>query len=102
MAGPNLTPYSFRDGLLKTKFPNPGCAGPPYYQACVGIRSGDHSFFRDLAMVWWNDLAEPPSRHNAGSPSWGAWCYVGVGARYGPGQWPADDQPFFDQNQPCR
>ncbi len=97
MAGPNLTPYTFRDGLLKTKFPNPGASASPYYQATVGFGQGDHSFFQDLAMIWWDDVGGPAQNQGISG-----WCYIRKGVRYGLGQWPRDDQPFFDRDQPCR
>ncbi len=101
MAGPGLSPHAFRDGLVKTGFPNPGAGSPPYYQATVGFRPGDHSMFQDFAMVWWNEVAEP-SYADSPQVAPGAWCYVEKGIRYGLGQWPRQDPGFFDRAQPCR
>ncbi len=102
MAGPNLTPQTFQEGLFRTRFPNPGCGGPPYYQACVGFSDRRHTMIDDLGLIWWDEKAENLSQ-DSGTQKRGAFCYVGAGARYSIGNWsqaPSDE--FFDTSRPCR
>lgn len=93
MAGPELTPFSFEEGLMRTEFPNPGAKGPPYYQARVAF-PGIHSMQQDMAMVWLSSTEQSPATGFAPS-----FCYVDLGRRYGLGEWPQDAR-FFEG--PCR
>jgi hypothetical protein len=95
LAGPNLTPQTFEQGMFKAKFPNPGCGGEPYYQACVGYGPGDHVQQDDAVLVWWSK--DEPSTGD-GTPG-GSFCYVRRGIRYAPGSFPTDAEPFFEP--PC-
>ncbi len=99
-AGPKLTPESFEAGLFKTKFPNPGCSAPPYFQACVGFGPGNHSMVSDMAMVWWDSTALP--QDGQGGQGNGDWCYIERGVRYSVGQWPKEQPSFYDRTKPCR
>ncbi len=99
MAGPRLTPQTFKDGLFRTRFANPGAGGPPFYQASVGFGQGDHVMVDDLAAVWWSDAA--PGFHNV-SPT-GGFCWLDRGARRSLGRWPEGDQSLFDPDpRNCR
>ncbi|HVE76827.1 MAG TPA: hypothetical protein VND22_08710 [Actinomycetota bacterium] len=91
MAGPNLTPETFQQGLMKARFPNPACGDAPYYQACVGFGSTDHTFFNDATMKWWSNTQQ--SRR---SDIEGAYCYIDHGKRYGFGEWPTEKKAFFE------
>lgn len=93
-AGPQLTPSNFQRGLQATRFPNPGAGGPPYYQATVDF-SNDHTMVQDMTMVWLSTTERSPLTQ---APP--AYCYVDLGKRYAPGQWPKRDAPFFQP--PCR
>lgn len=84
MAGPELTPATFEQGLFATEFPNPGAAGPPYYQARVGF-PGIHTMQQDMTMVWLSASERSPTTGVAP-----AYCYVRRGLRYGLGEWPRD------------
>ncbi len=99
MAGPNLTPQTFQQGLDRTVFPNPRCGGPPYYQACVGFYPDQHSMIRDFAAVWW-DNAQFSYQGSAQSQRAGAYCYVDQGKRFSLGTWPSGPLPWFQP--PCR
>jgi hypothetical protein len=99
MAGPNLTPQTFQQGLQRTAFPNPGCAAPPYYQACVGFYPDGHSMMRDFAPVWW-DNSQFTYQAGANYQHGGAFCYAYQGKRFGLGAWPNGPIPFFQP--PCR
>jgi hypothetical protein len=95
MAGPHLTPQTFEDGLFRTRFPNPGADGPPWYQARVGFGPGNHSMEQTEVRVWWSN-----SGQGTGEGRSETWCYVDAGRRYGIGEWPAEDPAFF--TPPCR
>lgn len=95
MAGPRLTPQTFRDGLMRSGFPNPGAGGPPYYQARMGFDGGRHTLTSSGTMIWYDrtvpGTVEPTDR--------GAICYVGRGTRYDLGSWPTDEPRFYEG--PC-
>ena len=93
MAGPNLTPESFQEGLFKTKFPNPGAGGPPYYQGTVGF-PGMYSMQQDVSAIWLN-----PTERSMWTGTTPAYCYVNRGQRYKLGQWPTD---LAFRTGPCR
>lgn len=97
MAGPNLTPKTFEEGLFRTRFPNPGCDGPPFYQACVGFEGGSHTMQKSFGMVWWD-----PEQQNGGGASGypGNYCDVDRGVRFSLGSWPSTDR--YQQSGPCK
>jgi hypothetical protein len=95
-AGPNLTPQAFQAGLYRTEFSNPGCGGPPYYQACVDFGPVNHTMIQDATLVWYDTQAPPRDTDpSAGGPTAGGFCYVDAGRRYRPGPFPAGVRPFF-------
>ncbi len=102
MAGPRLTPKTFEEALLKTRFPNPGCGASPYHQACVGFKARDRTMVSDMTMIWWSESEESHTPTDPIGQGRGTFCYVRQGERYSRGRWPSGDQPFFDLSQPCR
>ena len=95
MAGPKLTPESFRAGLRRTVWANPGAGGPPYFQAEVGFGGPRHVMSVDASMFWFD-----PQRPGTVDPTVpGAICYVDRGVRYRLGRWPRTDPAFF--TEPC-
>jgi hypothetical protein len=108
LAGPNLTAESFQQGLQRTHFPNPGCGGPPDFQACVGFEGGSHTMIKDTALVWWDpnqpsveyDYAKTKNQY-ASKTGRGAYCYADLGVRRTLGSWPKQDPPIFN-GRPCR
>jgi len=95
LAGPKLTPESFAAGLQRSRFPNPGAEGPPYFQARVGFDGGRHTMTADAAMFWYD-----PQRPGTIDPSVpGAICYVDRGRRFSLGRWSRSDPAFF--SGPC-
>jgi hypothetical protein len=96
LAGPRLTPETFREGLQKARFPNPGCGAPPHYQACVGFGPQDFAFHTDGTLIWWSTT----ERNYTANRRQGAFCYVRRGVRYGAGAWPSGAQPL--RTGPCR
>ncbi|MHB8718504.1 MAG: hypothetical protein ACYDAC_06395 [Candidatus Dormibacteria bacterium] len=74
MAGPDLTPQTFAQGLWTTHFPNPPS---PINEGRVGFDNNSHTFVKDLTLYWYS------------ASSQGAWggqaaanCYVNGGIRY--------------------
>jgi hypothetical protein len=90
MAGPHLTPATFRDGLRNARFPNPfhvTMAG------AVDVRPDGYSLTADGAEWFYSTTAYGPfadSRAKAG-----AVCYLNGGRRYRLGAWPRGNAPFF-------
>lgn len=86
MAGPNLTPHTFQEGLFRTRFPNPD------HPAMAGKVNfiGDHSMTDDAAEIWWSNTAVGPYDDDQGT-----FCYVDGGVRYSKGVWPSTTDKFF-------
>jgi hypothetical protein len=93
MAGPDLTPASFRAGLQHAVFPNPET---PQRMGDVSF-AGSHGMTTDLMEFWWSFTdAGSSSEDTAGS---GVICYPNGGRRYSQAnlpRWP--DQMF---QEPC-
>lgn len=96
MAGPNLTPKTFEQGLFKARFSAAGSGYEPLWYPGGGFGPGDHSMVDDAAMIWYSPTADSYTTNVRK----GSFCYIRRGQRYGFGQWPAEDPPFF-QN-PCK
>ncbi|GAC1328614.1 MAG: hypothetical protein NVSMB17_04230 [Candidatus Dormibacteria bacterium] len=96
LAGPNLTPQTFQEGLQRARFPNPGHGQAPYYQAAVGFGPGKHSYFSDAAPIWYTPQDQ---NYTTAEPRTGSFCYIDRGLRFAAGQWPAALN-FFQE--PCR
>ncbi len=95
LAGPKLTAASFQRGLQAARFPNPGAAGPPYFQARVGFGGSRHTMSVDATMFWYD-----PNRPGTIDPTVpGAICYVDRGRRFAPGQWVRSEPSFY--TGPC-
>jgi hypothetical protein len=98
LAGPRLTPATFRAGLLGAQFPNPGAGGPPYYQGSVSMGPGDHSFLGDVTMTWFDRNAVSPATARPGR-----WCFYRLGVRLATAHWrpvPAEQLPD-SPSTPC-
>lgn len=96
-AGPNLTPETFERGLQRLRFPNPGAATAPYYQARVGFGPGDYAMTEGYALVWYREAANPDGVAGL--------CYVDRGARWTADTWPTYQQRdirFFEPTAACR
>jgi hypothetical protein len=106
MAGPNLTPETFAEGLGKTRFPNPdhpimaGDVGfdrpivppDPEYSPAENM---PHGMTADGIEFWWSESAVGPRRDDGA----GAMCYVDR-RRYRLGEYPrGSDDVFF--KGPC-
>jgi hypothetical protein len=91
MAGPNLTPQTFSDGLMRTEFPNP----PSWQQeGRVGF-PGVHYMTQDASAWWWGETS-PAVYQDEGAQ---ALCYVDHGARYTAATFPTSTDQYF--TAPC-
>jgi hypothetical protein len=94
MAGPDLTPETFRDGL----FAYPPSGGSPIYPQ---VSYGDHGYFRstdytsvdDMGEIWWDAKATGFSEQ--GIEAKGMMRYADGGKRYLPGHMAKDDPHAF-------
>jgi hypothetical protein len=83
MAGPNLTPETFRAGM----YAYPGGVGP---RGTWGFGPGDHTPTDDFREIWWD-----PDRISGQNNKPGAWVQLNGGARWTPGRPPTGPAPFF-------
>jgi hypothetical protein len=108
MAGPNLTPETFKAGL----FHLPEAGGGP---TTPHVSYGDHGYFKelnpdtckqgqprpdylgidDVTQIWWDATATGPDEQGK-SDKPGMYRYVDMGKRYLPGQLPAGEPKAFD------
>jgi len=87
LAGPNLTPETFAQGLQKAQFPNPVTG---LEAGKVGFNGGSHAMTKDSVETFWSESAPGPYRDGPGTI-----CYVDGGARRVAGRYPKGDGPFF-------
>jgi hypothetical protein len=104
LAGPKLTPQTFRQGVFS--MPAAGgaidgqisnfmtgygrSAGVPYDQyQTIGI---------DYSMKWFDPEAVGVSNLVPGPPGPGKFVFLNGAKRYSAGTWPKGDQPFFDRS----
>lgn len=96
MAGPNLTPETFRDGL----FNYPPTGGTP---TAPRISFGDHGVFAqpdyastdDMQVIWWD--ADATGQDEQGEEGTGMMRYADGGKRYLPGEMPNIPANVFDE-----
>lgn len=102
MAGPNLTPETFAQGLANTRFSNPGAARAPSYQATVGFGPGDVTMTDDYNQFWLdpNGMTGQEVGLSLNNNTSRAVCYVELGRRWGPTAWTTTD--LFYANKGCR
>lgn len=95
LAGPELTPETFAQGLHRARFPNPGARSAPYFQTEVSYAGPRHTMSGDASMFWFD-----PQRPGTIDPSIpGAICYVDRGRRHALGGWPQGEPAF--RSSPC-
>ena len=94
MAGPNLTPETFRDGL----WAYPPSGGVP---TAPQISFGEHGFFTapdylavdDMTEIWWDAEAKGVTEQDEDGT--GMMRYADAGKRYLPGEMPESDPKAF-------
>lgn len=92
MAGPTLTPQTWRDGLDKM-----GVRSGPPWAITGGFSPTDHTYVDDVNEIWWDDSAPNPALEN--SP--GTYRYVECGRRIGLGSIPDTTPRAFDPAGTC-
>lgn len=94
LAGPNLNPQTFRDGLFA--FP-PSGGGPTLVTRSFGNHGlwpfEDYTAFDDATEVWWD--SDAVGQNEIGQEGTGMWAYVDGGKRYRFGQWPTTEPKVF-------
>jgi len=96
LAGPHLTPETFRDGL----FNYPPTGGSP---TAPRLSFGDNGLFRDtdyqgvddLGVIWWD--ADATGKDERGAEGVGMMRYADGGKRYLPGEMPSKPANVFDE-----
>jgi hypothetical protein len=97
LAGPKLTPETFRDGLF-SRAPTENAISQS------SLSYGDHGFWPyedwngvdDMTEVWWDPEAKGPDEIR--KEGTGMWRYVDGGKRYYPGEWTKDVKLFDKAN----
>ena len=97
LAGPDLTPANFRDGMFRS-----GISGGNPLAATISF--GKHGIWPnatndlggadDGTLIWWNPTAK--GKTEIGTDGTGLYEYVDGGKRYLPGKWPTSDPGLFD------
>ncbi len=93
LAGPNLNPQTFRDGLFSIKRTSGFLT-----QYAVSFGKGlwpwdDFIALDDATEIWWDPDAQGPDELE--NEAVGMYRYVDKGKRYLPGQWPRTDPKVF-------
>jgi hypothetical protein len=95
LAGPNLTPETFKEGLFR--FP-PQSGGITSTYNSWGTKlwpDPDYNSADDATAMWWDP--EATGKSETGKEGVGMVSYVDGGKRFLPGDWPTDPLPFFQQ-----
>jgi len=95
LAGPNLTPESFRAGLFRAPVSGGGPTRPTSSR-------GRHDIWPDLdlygtddaTLTWWDPTAQGVDE--VGREGAGLYRYPDMGQRYLPGEWPNEEIDLFD------
>lgn len=99
MAGPVLTPTTFRDGM----FAYPPAGGRASGQVATsqigfgrhgGFGFNDYTGMDDLDLAWWDPTAQ--GTDEAGTQGAGMWRHMDGARRYLPGEYPTGEPRFFD------
>ena len=96
LAGPNLTPETFRDGLFERWVPRGG--GKTFTYQSWGEElwgRADYNSSDDASVFWWD--AEATGEDETGNAGTGMLAWVDGGTRYLPGEWPEEPIPFFEK-----
>lgn len=99
LAGPNLNPRTFRDGLFS--MPVGGAGLFTQVQRSFGRAGGwpfdDWTGFDTVTEVWWDPSAN--GNDEVGNAGAGMFQFVDGGRRYAPGQWTNDEPAVFDPSR---
>jgi hypothetical protein len=96
LAGPNLNPGTFRDGLFSFK---PVPSGITTIASSFGRHgiwpTDDYLQYDDMTEIWWDPTQ--PGKNEVGGDGVGMYRYVEGGKRYLPKAWPSTDVKAFDK-----
>jgi len=102
LAGPNLTPETFRNALFTMK-PKGGrwCGCVTHNGVSFGRHLKDYPWDKyfdvdDMTEKWWN--AQSVGQDEIGLTASGQYWLVGGGKRYAVGDWPTSEPDVFNQN----
>lgn len=97
LAGPDLTPDTFRAGLFR--YPSAPDTSPPFLHLSWGRHgiwpSTDYTGGDDATVIFWDADAVGPDE--VGNVDRGLWRYARGGRRYLPDDWPDGDVGLFDR-----
>ena len=95
LAGPDLTPASFEQGLFRYPANE---SGKTFSRVSWGDGLWDRTDYNsaDDATTWWWD-PEATGEDESGNEGVGMMRYVDGGTRYLPGGWPSDAIPWFEE-----
>lgn len=88
MAGPEVTPENFLEGLWKIPHRKPD----PKWSVGGGYGPGDYTYGDYVSLVWWNPTE--PAADEAGQP--GAYMHLMGGQRFAVGEIPTEPLGWFD------
>jgi len=96
LAGPHLTPETFRDVLFRFASERP--TSPPFVHVSWGHHSiwplTDYTGSDDAVVIFWDSKATGPDE--VGNDGVGLWRFALGGRRYMPNQWPSGSVGLFD------
>jgi hypothetical protein len=95
LAGPHLSPETFRDGLFRYPAATTGPTHLHFSWGRHGIWAGtDYFGGDDAALIWWDPNAVGPDE--LGYVDKGMYQYSYMGKRFLPGQWPRGNPDVFN------
>jgi len=86
LAGPDLGPETFRDGLFRFPPTGGGPTQPRVSWGYHGSKVADYSPFDDATEIWFDETAT--GKDEVGIPGSGLYRWSDGGKRYRPGEWP--------------
>ena len=100
MAGPNLNPQTFQQGLFN--YPVTGKGGVTTQVISYGKHGiwpfTDYTLYDDVTEIFWDNAVR--GQDEVGNDGVGAYRYVGNGKRYLPGEHPKDDPKVLKDADP--
>ena len=96
LAGPKLTPQTFRDGMFKYQ-PSPKAGGITNALISWGRTTwpwDDYNMYDDATLIWWDNAAQGPDELN--NQGVGMYRYLAMVKRDLPGQFPETPFKAFD------
>ena len=95
LAGPNLTPETFEQGLFRAPIEEGQLTSTRESWGDDLWPTVDYNSSDDATAIWWNPTAT--GKDEAGNEGTGMLAYVDGGKRYLPGEWPTDPIPWFEE-----